>query len=182
MLKIGKAVIRLQKGDITDLEVDAIVNAANNHLWMGAGVAGAIKKRGGEEIEREAVSKGPIPIGEAIVTKAGKLKAKYVIHAAVMGQDLKTSERMIREATYNSLLRADELSLRSIAFPAFGTGVGGFPFDRCAKAMLDEVRLYLTETENTNLEEIIFVLYTEEVFKAFERELKLLEEKMKKQS
>lgn len=180
MLKIGKTVIRLEKGDITEMNVDAIVNAANNHLWMGAGVAGAIKRKGGEEIEREAVSKGPIPVGEAVVTRAGRLKAKYVIHAAVMGQDLKTSERMIREATYNSLLRADELFLRSIAFPAFGTGVGGFPFDRCAKAMLDEVRLYLTEVEDTNLEEIFFVLYTDEIFKAFERELKLLEEKVKK--
>ncbi len=180
MVKIGKTVIRLEKGDITEMDVDAIVNAANNHLWMGAGVAGAIKRRGGEEIEKEAVSMGPIPVGEAIVTKAGRLKAKYVIHAAVMGQDLKTSERMIREATYNSLLRADELSLRSIAFPAFGTGVGGFPFDRCAKAMLDEVRLYLTEVNNTNLEEITFVLYTDKIFKAFEKELKELEEKIKK--
>jgi len=180
LVKIGKTVIRLEKGDITEMDVDAIVNAANNHLWMGAGVAGAIKRRGGEEIEKEAVSMGPIPVGEAIVTKAGRLKAKYVIHAAVMGQDLKTSERMIREATYNSLLRADELSLRSIAFPAFGTGVGGFPFDRCAKAMLDEVRLYLTEVNNTNLEEITFVLYTDKIFKAFEKELKELEEKIKK--
>ncbi len=180
MLKIGKTVVRIEKGDITELEVDAIVNAANNHLWMGAGVAGAIKRKGGEEIEREAVSKGPIPVGEAIVTSAGKLKAKYVIHAAVMGQDLRTSERMIREATYNSLLRADELSLKSVAFPAFGTGVGGFPFDRCARAMLDETCLYLTEMEDTNLEEVIFVLYTDEVFKAFERELKNLKEKLEK--
>ncbi|MCD6362752.1 MAG: macro domain-containing protein [Synergistetes bacterium] len=177
---MGKTIIRIEKGDITEQDVDALVNAANNHLWMGAGVAGAIKRRGGEEIEREAVSKGPIPVGEAIVTKAGKLKAKYVIHAAVMGQDLRTSERMIREATYNSLLRADELSLKSVAFPAFGTGVGGFPFDRCAKAMLDETRLYLTEMEDTNLEEVIFVLYTEEAFKAFERELKNLKEKLEK--
>ncbi len=180
MLKIGKTVVRIEKGDITKLEVDAIVNAANNHLWMGAGVAGAIKRRGGEEIEREAISKGPIPVGEAIVTKAGKLKAKYVIHAAVMGQDLRTSERMIREATYNSLLRADELSLKSVAFPAFGTGVGGFPFDRCARAMLDETCLYLTEMEDTNLEEVIFVLYTEEAFRAFERELKNLKKKLEK--
>jgi len=129
--------IKLIQGDITDQEVDAIVNAANNHLWMGAGVAGAIKRKGGNQIEDEAMKKGPIPIDEAIVTSAGKLKAKYVIHAAVMGQDLITNEEYIKNATLNSLKRAEELKIKSIAFPAFGTGVGGFPLDRCAQIMLD---------------------------------------------
>jgi O-acetyl-ADP-ribose deacetylase (regulator of RNase III) len=132
--------IKVVQGDITDQEVDAIVNAANNHLWMGAGVAGAIKRKGGKEIEDEAMKKCPIPIGEAVVTKAGKLKANYVIHAAVMGQDLTTNEEYIRNATLNSLKRAEELKLKSIAFPAFGTGVGGFPLDRCAQIMLDQVK------------------------------------------
>ena len=100
---LSEVKIKLVQGDITDQEVDAIVNAANNHLWMGAGVAGAIKRKGGKEIEDEAMNKGPIPIGEAVVTCAGKLKAKYVIHAAVMGQDLITNEEYIKNATLNSL-------------------------------------------------------------------------------
>ena len=149
--------IKLVQGDITDLEVDAIVNAANNHLWMGAGVAGSIKRKGGKEIEEEAMKKGPIPIGEAIVTSAGKLKAKYVIHAAVMGQDLTINEEYIKNATLNSLKRAEELKIKSIAFPAFGTGVGGFPLDRCAQIMLDQVKDFSKKAKY--LEEVLFVLF-----------------------
>ena len=149
--------IKVVQGDITDQEVDAIVNAANNHLWMGAGVAGAIKRKGGKEIEDEAMKKGPIPIGEAIVTSAGKLKAKYVIHAAVMGQDLVTNEEYIKNATLNSLKKAEELKIKSIAFPAFGTGVGGFPIDRCAEIMLDQVKDFSKKSKY--LKEVLFVLF-----------------------
>ncbi len=149
--------IKLVQGDITDQETDAIVNAANNRLWMEAGVAGAIKRKGGKEIEDEAMKKGPIPIGEAIVTSAGKLKAKYVIHAAVMGQDLTTNEEYIKNATLNSLKRAEELKIKSIAFPAFGTGVGGFPMERCAQIMLDQVKDFSKKTKY--LKEILFVLF-----------------------
>jgi O-acetyl-ADP-ribose deacetylase (regulator of RNase III) len=152
--------IRVIQGDITEVEADAIVNAANNHLWMGAGVAGAIKRKGGKEIEVEAMKQGPIPVGEAVVTSAGKLKAKYVIHAAVMGQDLKTGEEYIRDATLNSLKRAEELKIESIAFPAFGTGVGGFPTDRCAQIMIDQVRDFSKKTRC--FKEILFVLFDEE--------------------
>src|SRR5439155_8904165 len=116
-------------GDITALEVDAIANAANNALWMGAGVAGAIKRAGGEEIEREAVAKGPIEVGDAVATSAGRLAAKHVIHGAVMGQDLQTSAELIRRTTTRCLDVADELGARSLALPAFGTGVGGFPLE-----------------------------------------------------
>jgi O-acetyl-ADP-ribose deacetylase (regulator of RNase III) len=149
--------IKLIQGDITDQETDAIVNAANNELWMGAGVAGAIKRKGGKEIEDEAMRKGPIPIGEAVVTKAGRLKAKYVIHAAVMGQDLATDEEHIKNATLNSLKRAEELKIESIAFPAFGTGVGGFPIDKCAQIMLDQVKDFSKKTKY--LREVLFVLF-----------------------
>jgi O-acetyl-ADP-ribose deacetylase (regulator of RNase III) len=149
--------IKLIKGDITDQETDAIVNAANNELWMGAGVAGAIKRKGGKEIEDEAMKKGPIPIGEAVTTKAGKLKAKYVIHAAVMGQDLTTNEEYIKNATQNSLKKAEELKIKSIAFPAFGTGVGGFPIDKCAQIMLDQVKDFSKKTKY--LKEVVFVLF-----------------------
>ena len=107
---------------------DAVVNAANNAFWMGAGVAGALKARGGQEIEAEAMAQGPVEPGECVVTSGGRLPARYVIHAAVMGQDLRTSAALIERATRNSLALA-EARVWSIAFPAFGTGVGGFSID-----------------------------------------------------
>jgi|GEM_PF-145185 len=152
----GKKIVLIQ-GDITDSETDAIVNAANDHLWMGSGVAGAIKAKGGVEIEKEAIAKGPIPVGEAIVTSGGKLKAKYVIHAAVMGQDLQTNEKYIRAATLNSLKRAEELKLSSIAFPALGTGVGGFLEEKCADVMINTVKEFLKSSKT--VKEIIFALF-----------------------
>ena len=161
--------IEVCRGDITQLELDALVNAANNRLWMGGGVAGALKRAGGKEIEAEAVTKGPIPIGEAVVTGAGKLKAKYIIHAAVMGQDLKTDTENIRQATLSSLLRGDELGIKSIAFPALGTGVGGFPLGECARVMISQVRQY--SAKKTGLERVVFVLYDEPAYQAFRQEL-----------
>jgi O-acetyl-ADP-ribose deacetylase (regulator of RNase III) len=164
-----EAMIKIEayRGDITRLELDALVNAANNHLWMGGGVAGALKRVGGKEIEAEAVRKGPIPVGEAVATGSGKLKAKYIIHAAVMGQDLKTDAEKIRQATRNSLLRGDEFGIRSIAFPALGTGVGGFPLDECARIMINEVRQYPAR----KLEKVVFILYDEPAYQAFKQEL-----------
>lgn len=162
--------IELVKGDITGLDVDAIVNAANNHLWMGAGVAGAIKRVGGQEIEDEAVRKGPVAIGQAVVTGAGRLKARYVIHAAVMGQDLSTNAEKIAAATKNSLLRAEELRLKSIAFPALGTGVGGFPLSTAADIMVSTVREHLKSA--TSLDRVVFALFGDEAYRAFEEKLK----------
>ena len=162
--------IEVIQGDITRFEADALVNAANNHLWMGGGVAGALKRAGGTEIETEAMARGPVPVGEAVVTTAGKLGARYVIHAAVMGQDLSTSADYIRQATKNSLLRADELGLSSIAFPALGTGVGGFPVEECARIMLGEVRRHLVK--RSGLERVVFVLFDERVYNVFRQELK----------
>lgn len=161
--------IEVYKGDITRLELDALVNAANNRLWMGGGVAGALKRAGGKEIEAEAVKKGPVPIGEVVVTGAGRLKARYVIHAAVMGQDLKTDAEKVRQATRNSLLKADELGLRSIAFPALGTGVGGFPRDECARIMISEVHRH--SATKTGLERVVFALYDQLAYQAFKQEL-----------
>src|SRR4029079_14053934 len=123
------------EGDITELEVDAVANAANNELWMGAGVAGAIKRAGGAEIEQEAVAHAPLALSHAIATGAGNLRAKHVVHAAVTGQDLQTSAELISQATRRTLEVADELGTRSLAMPAFGTGVGGFPIERCAELM-----------------------------------------------
>jgi O-acetyl-ADP-ribose deacetylase (regulator of RNase III) len=158
--------ITFVQGDIAQQDADAIVNAANNHLWMGAGVAGAIKRAGGQEIEDEAVAKGPIPIGEAAVTGAGRLRARYVIHAAAMGRDLRTDADKIRQATENSLRRADELALTSIAFPALGTGVGGFSLEECARIMLDVVHKH--SASGTSLGRVVFVLYDETAYQAFE--------------
>jgi len=160
--------IKVIQGDITDLKVDAIVNAANNKLVMGGGVAGAIKKKGGKVIEDEALKKGPIEIGQAIATQAGNLAAKYVIHAATMGLDFKTDETKIRDSSYNALRVADELNLNSIAFPALGCGVGGFPYLASAKIMAQEVLKYLRQ-QKVNLKEIIFCLYEQEAFEIFNK-------------
>ncbi len=168
-IKIGNTAISLQQGDITEVEADAIVNAANERLWMGGGVAGAIKRKGGQIIEEEAVKLGPIPIGEAVVTSAGKLSARFVIHAAGMGIDLITDEEKIRNATLNSLKRADELEIGSIAFPSIGTGVGGFPIDEAADIMLRTTIEHVKG--DTSLKKVIFVLYGDEAYKIFEKVL-----------
>ncbi len=168
--RINNTLIRLWQGDLTELAVDALVNAANNHLWMGSGVAGAIKRKGGPEIEKEAMEKGPIPVGEAVATGAGKLKAQYCIHAAVMGQDLATDAGKIVKATENSLRRARELGLKSIAFPALGTGVGGFPLELAGELMLKTVVDFL-KNNPSSLEEVVFALFDEEAFSAFSKAL-----------
>ncbi len=165
-MKIKNTELTIIKDDITNLSVDAIVNAANNELLMGGGVAGVIKKKGGEEIEKEAVKKGPINIGEAISTKAGKLKCKYVIHAATMGLDSQTDETKIRLSCANALRRAQELKIKSIAFPALGCGVGGFPLVGAAKIMTQEVLKHLRENESSLLK-IIFCLYDDKAYKVF---------------
>jgi O-acetyl-ADP-ribose deacetylase (regulator of RNase III) len=152
------------EGDITALDVDAIANAANDHLWMGAGVAGAIKRAGGEVIEREAVGKGPIEVGDAVATGAGALKARWVIHAAVMGQDLRTSADVIARATRRTLEVADELGAHSIALPAFGTGVGAFPLDECARIMVHAVRSF----DARNLQRVVLAVFGDDARRAFE--------------
>lgn len=159
--------LEIVEGDIAALAVDAVANAANNHLWMGAGVAGAIKRAGGEEIEREAVARGPIEVGDAVATGAGRLPARYVIHGAVMGQDLRTDAALIRRATRRCLEVADELALESLALPAFGTGVGGFPLDDCARLMVKAVQEYRPRS----LHRIVFCVFGSDARRAFERAL-----------
>jgi O-acetyl-ADP-ribose deacetylase len=156
--------VEVVEGDIAALAVDAVANAANDRLWMGSGVAGAIKRAGGDEIEREAISKGPIAVGEAVATSAGRLPARWVIHAAVMGQDLVTSADAIRRATRRTLEVADELGAESLALPAFGTGVGGFPLDECARIMIEEVRAF----EGRALGRVVFAVFGGAAAAAFE--------------
>ena len=150
-------------GDITALDVDALANAANDRLWMGAGVAGAIKRAGGEEVEREAVAKGPIPLGSAVVTGAGRLHARYVVHGAVMGQDLQTSADLIERTTRSCLEVADGLGCESLALPAFGTGVGGFPLGECARVMVAAARGF----EPVTLRRVVFAVFGGEAAAAF---------------
>jgi O-acetyl-ADP-ribose deacetylase (regulator of RNase III) len=167
---IAQSELEIITGDITEQETEAIVNAANNYLWMGAGVAGAIKRKGGLTIEQEAVKQGPIEIGGAVITGGGKLKAKYVIHAAGMGQDLRTDAGKVQAATRNSLKLAESKGIQSIAFPAIGTGVGGLDVHLCAKVMIGEAVNFLQQA--TSLRKIVFVLFDEKTTEAFNDELK----------
>jgi O-acetyl-ADP-ribose deacetylase (regulator of RNase III) len=155
------------EGDIAALDVDAIANAANDRLWMGAGVAGAIKRAGGEEIEREAVALGPIPVGEAVATSGGRLPARHVIHGAVMGQDLSTNADLVARTTRRVLEVADEVGARSLALPAFGTGVGGFSLEECARLMVAEARAF----EPRSLERVVFAVFGAEAERTFRAEL-----------
>jgi O-acetyl-ADP-ribose deacetylase (regulator of RNase III) len=158
-------ILEVTDGDIAAQDADAIVNAANNAFWMGAGVAGAIKARGGVEIEREAMAQGPVEPGACVVTSAGRLAARHVIHAAVMGQDLVTSPVAIKRATLHALRLADERQLHSIAFPALGTGVGGFPIDACARIMIAAVRDAAPTVQSVRL--VRFVLFGARAYDAF---------------
>ncbi|HEV2170153.1 MAG TPA: macro domain-containing protein [Candidatus Binatus sp.] len=167
MNKDWRAKVVLRQGDLTEADVDAIVNAANNDLMLGGGVAGAIRVKGGPSIQRECDSIGQIRLGEAAITGAGLLRARHVIHAASMRLGESTSEGNLRASTRNSLKRANENSLKTIAFPAIGTGIAGFPIERCAQVMLEEVRAHLGGA--TTLERVEFVLFDERTLKAFER-------------
>jgi O-acetyl-ADP-ribose deacetylase len=159
--------------DITRVDTDAIVNAANIELWMGSGVAGAIKRAGGDEIEREAVSKGPIDVGGAVATSAGTLPHKSVIHAAAMGYQggsmVPATAESIRDATTASLRVAEDEGLSSIAFPALGTGVGGFSTEECAGIMVQAVASYLREHSGSSIEHVVFVLRDEAAQVHFQR-------------
>ena len=164
-----KTHIVLQQGDLSEAEVDAVVNAANTDLQLGAGVAGAIRRKGGPTIQEECDALGPISLGEAVITGGGQLKARYVIHAASMHLGGQTSEGSLRDATANSLKRAADKQLSSLAFPAIGTGIAGFPLDRCAQIMLEEVRKHFLSP--TPLKKILFVLFDEPALLTFRRML-----------
>jgi len=159
--------LEVREGDIAAIEADALVNAANDHLWMGGGVAGALKRAGGEEIEREAMALAPIPLGSAVATGAGRLRARWVIHGAVMGQDLETDADLIRRTTRSCLTLGDELGCRSLVLPAFGTGVGGFRLEECARMMVEEARRF----EPQALERVIFAVFGGVAYDVFSSEV-----------
>ena len=157
--------IELWNGDICDLEVDVIVNAASTALWMSTGVGGALKRRGGDTIEFEAVRHGPVPLGSAIVTTAGSLAARAVIHAVSLDNNRRTSAPAISQAVRSALDRAREISATSIAFPALGTGVGGYPLDEAARVTVLAVRESLPTLPA--LRQVVFALRGAAAYAAF---------------
>jgi O-acetyl-ADP-ribose deacetylase len=161
--------IEVLDADITTLEVDAIANAANTRLLHGGGVAGAIARAAGEELQRESAAKAPIGLGEAVETSAGEMPSRWVIHAATMELGGPTSAAVIRRATAATLRKADELGVRSLALVAFGTGVGGFPLDEAAGIEVDEVRRHVAA--GSRLGRIVFAVRGEPARRAFERAL-----------
>jgi len=167
--------IVLEQGDLTEMDVDAIVNPANNDLQLGGGLAGVIRRRGGDSIQRECNEIGTIPVGGAAITSGGKLKARHIIHAASMELGGQTTTRALRGSTAHSLRIAAERGLRTIAFPAVGTGIGGFPLSECAEIMLREVAKHLKEP--TTLEKVRFVLFDDRAFAAFEKVLSEMNER-----
>jgi O-acetyl-ADP-ribose deacetylase (regulator of RNase III) len=167
------ALIHLSAGDLTESDADAIVNAANNDLILGGGVAGAIRRKGGEVIQKECDAIGSIPIGGAAITGGGALKARHVIHAASMQLGGATTAQALRSSTAHSLRIAAENKLKSIAFPAVGTGIAGFPLRECAEIMLRETVKHLGGT--TSLKRVEFVLYDAQALKIFQEALRELE-------
>jgi O-acetyl-ADP-ribose deacetylase (regulator of RNase III) len=163
------AKIEVLEGDITRLEVDAIANAANTDLKHGGGVAGAISRAGGPDVQRESDARAPIGLGEAVDTTAGEMPCRWVIHAATMELGGPTSADIIRRATASTLRRADELGAKSLALVAFGTGVGGFPVDEAAAIEVEEVRRHLGG--GSGLERVVFAVRGDEARAAFERAL-----------
>lgn len=161
-----KTKLSLVRGDITTVEADAIVNSANNDLVLGGGVSGAIRRAAGESVQEECNRIGTIPLGEAVVTPAGNLKARWIIHAAVNPLGLWADAKSVRHAVRNALRRAEERQSRTLAFPAIGTGAGALPVYRCAEILIDEVNRHCAG--ETSLEHVMFVLYDEKSYRIFE--------------
>ena len=165
--------IVIQQGDLTEMDTDAIVNAANNDLILGGGVAGAIRRKGGDAIQRECNEVGSIPVGYAAMTTGGTLMARFVIHAASMRLGGATTEDSLRNSTMHSLRIANDRGLKTIAFPAVGTGIAGFPMQECAEIMLRVAAAHLQG--KTSLETIYFVLFDATAKEVFERTWKKLQ-------
>ncbi|MEE9376410.1 MAG: macro domain-containing protein [Candidatus Lokiarchaeia archaeon] len=169
-LKVKDSLISLVQGDITELNTDVIVNAANDQLILGGGVAGAIRKKGGPNIQEECNKIGSTFVGGAVITTGGNLKAKHVIHAVGPRMGEGDEDQKLKHAILNSLKLMDEYNLKNIAFPAISTGIFGFPIENCSKIMINTVKNYLQSI--TQIEKVIFCLYTASDFNVFEKELK----------
>ncbi len=167
--KIADSVIELVAGDITELDTDAIVNAANSSLILGGGVAGAIRSKGGPRIQAECNRIGGTYVGGAVITTAGNLKARHVIHAVGPRMGEGDEDAKLKNATLNSLKLADKYQLKSLAFPAISSGIFGFPIERCANIMLSTTIDYLGQ--ETGLERVVFCLYDNRAYTTFKTEL-----------
>lgn len=170
--RIHQTDVALVDGDITEQATDTIVNPANSGLILGGGVAGAIRRKGGSKIQEECNKIGGTPVGTAVITTGGNLKAKHVIHAVGPQMGEGDEDRKLRNATLSSLKLADEHKLKSITFPAISTGIFGYPIDRCAEVMLTATIGYLRS--KTGLEKVVFCLWGEEAYGTFEKTLKLM--------
>ena len=164
-LKIGDGAIHIVQGDITEMDTDAIVNAANEHLILGAGVAGAIKRKGGPSIQKECDRIGGTFVGGAVITAAGNLPAKYVIHAVGPRMGEGNEDKKLKNAVLNSFKLAEENKLTSISLPAISTGIFGYPIERCALIMINEAKNFLGNSRNLN--DIYFVLWDNEAYTVF---------------
>jgi O-acetyl-ADP-ribose deacetylase (regulator of RNase III) len=169
-VKVGNSILELVRGDITEQDIEAIVNAANRQLILGGGVAGAIRTKGGPEIQKECNRIGETFVGGAVKTTGGNLKARYVIHAVGPRMGEGDEDNKLRNATLNSLKITERDEIKSIAFPAVSAGIFGFPIARCAEIMLGTVIKYLKG--KTGLEKVVFCLFTEADYKVFEKQLK----------
>jgi O-acetyl-ADP-ribose deacetylase (regulator of RNase III) len=174
-VNIQNRILELADGDITEVQTDAIVNAANAQLILGGGVAGAIRRKGGPQIQEECNTIGGTFVGGAVITTAGNLKAKHVIHAVGPQMGEGDEDQKLKNATLNSLKLADKHNIKSIAFPAISTGVFGFPIKRCAEIMLQTAIDYLKS--QTGLERVVFCLFGQESFNVFADQLKKETEK-----
>ncbi len=168
-LQVNQSEIELVQGDITESDTDAIINAANSQLTLGAGVAGAIRSKGGPSIQEECNAIGHCPVGGAVITGGGNLKARHVVHAVGPRQGEGDEEEKLKNSTLNSLKVADQNNVKSITFPAISTGVYGFPLGACARIMLTTVKEYLSGT--TIIERVVFALFDDKSFKAFKDQL-----------
>ncbi len=171
-MTINRRMLELVEGDITEQTTDAIINAANSALILGAGVAGAIHSKGGPAIQAECDKIGGCPVGGAVITTGGNLKAKHVIHAVGPRMGEGDEDTKLRNATHNSLKVADDNGLKSITFPAISTGIFGFPVERCAEIMLSTAIDYLRG--KTNLQKVVFCLFGQAAFETFETTLQRL--------
>ena len=166
---IKNSIIKLVQGDITELNTDVIVNAANAQLILGGGVAGAIRRKGGAKIQEECNKIGGSFVGGAIITTGGKLKAKHVIHAVGPRMGEGDEDAKLRNAVTNSLKLMDEYGLKTVAFPAISTGIFGYPIERCAKIMISTAKKYLIG--ETQIRKVVLCLYSEPDYEIFNKEL-----------
>lgn len=169
--KIGTKTIRLVSGDITERDVDAIVNAANSHLKHGGGVAGAIVRKGGQVIQDESDRIGYVPVGGAAITTAGRLKAKYVIHAVGPRMGEGDEENKLKRAVNSVLALASEKGIKSISVPAISAGIFGFPKDRCAQTLVSEAVAFLKSRPDSSLQTVEFCIFDEEAYGFFKGEM-----------